>query len=171
MKLWLLGAVAFCSGCVAWPYPLQRPSPVAPVVEEVPVRDHSGSDFLVPKRSVDELLVARLDLCQHPAKAASQAEQPAPAADIEAKLDALLLASCRPEATPGLLSQLIADLTKAGTWPKEYAGFFDLLLANQKAYAVVEKMYTDLKTEHEATIQGLGEIEADIELQTKATRE
>jgi hypothetical protein len=72
-----------------------------------------------------------------------------------------------------VLNQLLADLTAEGTWPEEYAAFFDLMIAGQRAYASVEKVYVDLekaygdlKHEHEKTIQGLSEIEAQIEMQT-----
>jgi len=146
----------------------------------VPAKVEIREGVLQPKRSVNQLLIERLALCN-----ASQEEQDAymkqnlASSDVKAgsvdenKLNALLLASCKPARTPGVLNQLLADLTAAGTWPEEYAAFFDLLIAGQRAYASVEKVYVDLekaygdlKQVHEKTIQGLSEIEAQIELQT-----
>lgn len=165
MKNWifLLGMLAGgCSTSVMLRNPL-------PDVDAVETRD----GVLQPERTIHQLLVERLALCSSP-----EAEQetylnrmseresiPVNGVDEE-KLNALLLASCKPARTPGVLNQLLADLTVSGTWPEEYAAFFDLLIAGQRAYATVEKVYLDLKTEHEKTIQGLSEIEAQIELQT-----
>lgn len=162
MRFWLLAALLMLSACAEMSHLWQQGERRDPVVEEVAVTGSGAADALWPERSVGQLLLDRQVLCQ------ADPAPPAPGGKgIEAQLDALLLATCRPDATPGLLNQLIADLSKAGTWPAEYAGFFDLLLAGQKAYGLVEKMYNDLKVEHEETIRGLGEIEADLELQGK----
>jgi hypothetical protein len=164
MKNWILVLSILASGCSA--SLISRPSPVAHPVE---ARD----GLLQPKRSIHQLLVERLALCSDPGtdqeaylnQVNERGSTPANGVDEE-KLDALLLASCKPARTPGVLNQLLADLTASGTWPEEYAAFFDLLIAGQRAYAAVEKVYLDLKDEHEKTIQGLSEIEAQIELQT-----
>lgn len=174
MKYWVFLAAFVTGGCSTTFITRESPRTVERVVE---VRE----GVLQPQRTVNQLLLERLALCNTP-----PAEQDAylnrvmvaknsqrPGAVDEEKLDALLFASCKPARTPGILNQLLAELTAAGTWPEEYAAFFDLLIAGQRAYATVEKVYVDLekahadlKQEHEKTIQGLSEIEAQIELQT-----
>lgn len=132
-------------------------------------------DILNPRRSVDQLLLQRLTLCNQPEE---QRHATLDGFDVtahevngvdEKRLSQLLLASCDPAVSPGVLNQLLADLTTAGTWPEEYAAFFDLLITGQRAYAAVEKVYLELKSEHEKTIQGLSEIEAQIEMHSVKT--
>lgn len=168
MKNWMLLLSLLAGGCSTQAI-LPKRFPAAPP----PVAAREG--VLQPQRTIHELLVERLALCSNP-----PADQEAYLNQVvvrgpvrsgsagvdEEKLNALLLASCKPARTPGVLNQLLADLTASGTWPEEYAAFFDLLIAGQRAYATVEKVYLDLKEEHEKTIQGLSEIEAQIELQT-----
>jgi hypothetical protein len=167
MKNWILLLSLLAGGCSTSAI-FQKPLSTVPRVVE---RD----GVLQPQRSIHELLVERLALCSNPpADQEAYLNQVVVRAPISAgssgvdeeKLNALLLASCKPARTPGVLNQLLADLTASGTWPEEYAAFFDLLIAGQRAYATVEKVYLDLKEEHEKTIQGLSEIEAQIELQT-----
>lgn len=131
---------------------------------------------LQPVRSVEQLLVQRLSVCgvakdQRETYIKKFTVQPNPQNGVnEEQLNQLLLASCSPETKPGVLNQLLADLTSAGTWPEGYAAFFDLVISGQRAYAAVEKVYLGLKQEHEKTIQGLSEIETQIEKQSAVTQ-
>ena len=167
MKNWVLLSSILAGGCST--SVIFHPPFAAP---EVAVEARDG--VLQPRRSIEDLLIERLTLCNDPPEELDAYLSPIIARTTvadegtvdEEKLDALLLASCKPARTPGMLNQLLADLTTAGTWPEEYAAFFYLLIAGQRAYASVEKIYLDLKSEHEKTIQGLSEIEAQIELQT-----
>lgn len=137
-------------------------------VEEAPAATAVKSDNTgnLPKRTVAEWLAQRQAIC---AGLENVAETGPPkqqfARSREDKLDLLMITTCRPASTPGMLSEVLQSLMKLGPWPEEYLALFDLLNSNQKAYASVEKLYHDLKTEHEKTIQGLSEIENDIELQ------
>ncbi len=167
MKFWPLAVLLLCSGCAQLSKFLPESGVGNPVVEEVAVSGSNAIDALWPERSVSELLLDRMSLCQRPEAGVATAAPKPKAESIEVQLDAMLLASCQPDASPGQLNRLLADLGRAGTWPREYVALFDLLLSSQKAYGVVEKMYRDLRDEHEETIRGLGEIEADIELQSK----
>lgn len=176
MKYWILGAALFCSGCATVFTAFER--------SHSPTRVDLREGMLYPQSSVNQLLIERLALCGAPPEEQDamlarslKSESALPEGGVdENKLKALLLASCKPARTPGVLNQLLAELTAAGTWPEEYAAFFDLLISGQRAYASVEKVYVDLeqayadlKHEHEKTIQGLSEIEAQIELQTVNT--
>lgn len=173
MKYWIVLAALLAGGCSTSFIALDLP----PVIKKAEVRE----GVLQPRRSVNQLLLERLALCNTPPAEQDAAlirlltvkDRPSEGDVNEDKLDALMLASCRPARTPGVLNQLLADLTAVGTWPEEYAAFFDLMIAGQRAYASVEKVYVDLeksyadlKQEHEKTIQGLSEIEAQIEMQT-----
>lgn len=173
MKSWILCAALFSSGCTTVFTSFERPL--------LPASVETREGMLQPQRSVTQLLTERLALCSAPtdeqdallARNLKAKDEPPASGVDEEKLNALLLASCKPARTPGVLNQLLAELTAAGTWPEEYAAFFDLLISGQRAYASVEKVYVDLekayadlKHEHEKTIQGLSEIEAQIELQT-----
>lgn len=180
MKYWLLLALSITSGCSTALFPIDS------AFTPKPVELREG--VLQPSRSVNQLLVERLTLCNKPPAEQDEylnrimisKERGATNGVDEDKLNALLFASCKPARTPGILNQLLAELTAAGTWPEEYAAFFDLIIAGQRAYASVEKVYVDLEKahtdlkqefanlqqEHEKTIQGLSEIEAQIEQQT-----
>lgn len=177
MKKWLLILIIACTGCsVSLPslHHGRESSPPDLSPSEAPLGEMPSS-VLRPQRTVSELLLQRLVMCDEPesARQARLADYPSvgQAKPIvsgtvdEARLNALLVASCEPASTPGILNQLMADLTGAGTWPEEYAALFDLLISGQRAYAAVEKVYWELKQEHDKTIQGLSEIETQIEQQ------
>lgn len=173
MKKWLLSIILGCSGCSSTLLPF-KPSAATPIYEV------DDGRMLQPQRSVSELLNLRLRLCgaRPELREALIEDQPVLARESgnpvdEKRLNALLLASCEPARTPGVLNQLLAQLTAEGIWPEEYAALFDLLIAGQKAYATVEKVYQELEAsyaalqeEHEQTILGLGEIETQIEEQS-----
>lgn len=173
MNKWLLVIMLGSSGCSSSLLPFKQPG-VASIYEM------NDGDMLQPQRSVGELLNLRLRLCSEPSDARDAVADDLPAvsrehenAVDEKQLNELLLASCEPARTPGVLNQLLAQLTAEGTWPEEYAALFDLLIAGQRAYATVERLYQELEAnygalqeEHEQTILGLGEIETQIEEQS-----
>lgn len=174
MNKWLLIIILSCSGCSSGLLPY-KPSGLASIYD-----GGNDGEMLQPQRTVHDLLNLRLRLCSEPqeAREAMLHEQSTfgrtSARPVnEERLDSLLLASCEPARTPGVLNELLAQLTAEGTWPEEYAALFDLLIANQKAYATVERLYHELEAsfvtlqeEHERTILGLGEIETQIEEQS-----
>ncbi len=160
--------ILFLSGCaLLTPSDVRRdPNPVQ--VEEAPAAAALELENAEPspERSVAEWLSQRQAICA----GLDKATEPNPAKQggtqtREDTLDLLMMTTCRPASTPGLLSEVLQSLTKLGPWPEEYLALFGLLNSGQKAYAEVEKLYHDLKSEHEKTIQGLSEIENDIESQ------
>lgn len=162
-RVWILLGLILVS-CAQVPAEESAAAPV--IIEEAPPAQ--PADLIRPRRTAAELLSIRPGLCER----AWEVPAKPPRGDIEAELNTLMLASCRPEAAPGLINHLLASLTQAGTWPADYAGLFDLILAHQKAYAVMERLYTDLRQTHQQlqqahtkTIEGLGQIEVDIEQQ------
>lgn len=166
----ILGVVC-CSGCSLSMLPyLAQPQTVAEIAAVVDTPLDDG--ILQPTRNIKELLLQRLSVCSEPADSRKELLEQLPVeANVsngvnERQLNELIVATCEPARTPGVLNQLLAELTAAGTWPEEYAAFFDLLISGQRAYAAVEKIYVELKQEHEKTIQGLSEIETQIEMQS-----
>jgi hypothetical protein len=137
----------------------------------------------IPSRNLKTLLLNRQTLCDAPAdQIDAQLDQltrtPTHAEDFhEDRLDALLLASCQPARTPGLLKQLLAEHQNQPGWPSDYLALFDLLNAQVKAYATLDALYQDLKIshqdlivthqkrveEHQALIKDLGKIETDLQ--------
>lgn len=174
MKAYILVLLLSCSACSMNLLPLKQSA-------SIPIYEVNEGEILQPQRSVGELLNLRLRICNVPTASRGAELEGQELSDSirehpvdEQKLNELLLASCEPARTPGVLNQLLAQLTAAGTWPEEYAAFFDLLISAQKAYASVEKVYLELEAEHHAlqeeherTILGLGEIESQIEAQSQ----
>lgn len=109
---------------------------------------------------------------------------PASESETQHKLKALMLATCHPARTPGVLREMLAMITQ-GHWPAEYVAFFDVLIASHRAYVLVDDKHRDvleqhrelqeryqalqqehqaLRTEHENTIRGISDIERGIDL-------
>lgn len=172
-------AILFTVGCAKSSILQVQPAPPIEPVTRVaqPPEEVYPEGQLRPRRKIDELLVQRLDICGVPLEQRDRVVSSLNVLPVEEDgvdedlLNQLLVASCSPATTPGVLNQLLADLTSAGTWPEAYAAFFDLLISGQRAYAAVEKVYLDLKQEHEKTIQGLSEIETQIEKQNATVQQ
>jgi hypothetical protein len=101
----------------------------------------------------------------------------------EHKLTGLLLASCNPARTPGVLSEMLAVVTE-DDWPVEHMAFFDVVLSSHRAYVLLDNRhravqeenaklrdqvdalkeeYEALRLEHEKTIKGISDIERGID--------
>jgi hypothetical protein len=82
---------------------------------------------------------------------------------VYSRLKALMLASCNPARTPGLLNNFLSTITRYTDWPPEYTALFDLLESEYQAYALLEEKYRELETRHQKTIDGIGNIEKSLE--------
>lgn len=78
------------------------------------------------------------------------------------QLKALMLATCNPARTPGVLKNLL-DRVDDYEWPAEYSALIDLLKSEYSAYALLEARYKDLRARHQKTIDGIGNIEQSLE--------
>src|SRR5690606_23720056 len=175
MKIWrLLGLFSLLglSGCELLEYFPENETVIDQVTGDVQLQEvitDPEEGQLQLQRSVTEWLSQRHASCTG-LETATEAMVPVAtitsAQSIEEQLDVLLISSCRPASTPGILSEALHSLSRAGSWPEEYLALFDMLNSSQKAYSAVEKLYRELKMEHEKTIQGLSEIEDDIEAQS-----
>lgn len=87
------------------------------------------------------------------------------------QLKALMLASCDPARTPGLLKNFLDAITDHSHWPPEYTALFDLLQSEYQAYSLLEKKHRDLEARHQKTIDGIGNIEKSLESQVDPRNE
>ena len=86
------------------------------------------------------------------------------------QFELLLLASCNPARTPGLLRNTLKNLINHAQWTAEKQALFDLILAQSRAYDIVEGKYRDLELEYQKlqrelddTIKGIQQIESDMD--------
>ncbi len=151
--------------------------------------------------SLSELMLQRLQLCLRPAEDRSRLLDDYRALYVDDiattehldddsvrrtnELNALMLASCDPARTPGVLSEMLATVTSEEEWSADYMAFFDLLVASHRAYVLVDESRVDLnkkfehlqlmheqlqqdyqalQVEHENTIKGISDIERSIDL-------
>lgn len=78
-------------------------------------------------------------------------------------LQKLALASCQPELTPGLLRQALSDAENASTLAPEQRELLALISALDQSTRILETRNEQLKTELEKTINGIRDIEADMD--------
>ncbi|HEY6528249.1 MAG TPA: hypothetical protein VIZ65_06110 [Cellvibrionaceae bacterium] len=166
-------------GCSSWPYG-------AP---------HTNSQALRPQRTLHELLAHRVVLCSQ--EKSQRAEQMRllrnqlqlhtrkdAASDIDEGLDGLMLTSCEPASSPGLMGEVLNQLVNLGEWPAEYDHLFDLLRSEQRAISQYNARNLDsarentelrqalqaqkeelnkLQSSYKEAIKGIGEIEETLD--------
>lgn len=149
-------------------------------VPMVPVVEREVRQALAP---VAQLLAARQVLCRLPAEERDKRLHSYRRFFIEKKDDearlqretgsavsqqthlfyALMLASCEPQRTPGAMAEMLAVADSAGSWPEEHEALIDLLSVEREAYTALANDYRELLQQHENTIQGIKNIEAEID--------
>ncbi|MGQ9426025.1 hypothetical protein ACXYTJ_04505 [Gilvimarinus sp. F26214L] len=125
------------------------------------------SDWLMQRKSVCEEDPQTIDL-QLERYVASMDEPIPEDGDDElvqaySRLKALMLASCDPARTPGLIGRFLQSMRRYSHWPPEYEGLFDLLEEQYRAYVLLDDRYRELETRHQKTIEGIGNIERSLE--------
>lgn len=78
-------------------------------------------------------------------------------------LQKLALASCQPELTPGLLRQALNAVASTGALVEEQRQLIALITALDRSSRLLETRNEQLKAELERTINGIRDIEADID--------
>ena len=78
-------------------------------------------------------------------------------------LQKLALASCQPELTPGLLRQALNAVASTGALVEEQRQLIALIAALDRSSRLLETRNEQLKAELERTINGIRDIEADID--------
>lgn len=178
LKAMLLTGVIFCASACS-PVSFIRTERLVKVPVE-PVVDREVRQSLVP---VAQLLSARQVLCRLPAgerdsrlrlyrqffvekegdEARLQRETGAAVSRQTHLFYALMLASCEPRRTPGAMVEMLAVADTTGGWPEEHEALIDLLRAEREAYTLLNNEYRELRRQHEKTIQGIKNIEAEID--------
>lgn len=78
-------------------------------------------------------------------------------------LQKLALASCQPELTPGLLRQALNAVASTGALVEEQRQLIALIAALDRSSRLLETRNEQLKAELERTINGIRDIETDID--------
>lgn len=158
LVLWTLSAaVSGCTMAPAYVYTESyREAERSPMVE----RTETASE---PFPNVERLLTYRRDACALPAQEQelllreSRSER-----SDNSTLAILMLASCAPDQTPGLLANY---LTKAGAvshGPPGLEELVELMAAQLRSYILVERRLRETENRLERMITGLREIEAEM---------
>lgn len=74
----------------------------------------------------------------------------------------ILLASCRPDLTPGLLRQALNDADKISSFSTREKDFIALIKAFDNSNRILDEKNQQLKAELERTINGIRDIETDL---------
>ncbi len=178
MKLILvLGFALLISAC--FPFSMVRTERLVKVPVEPEIKNEP-EDAMV---SVAQLLTVRQILCRLPEDEQANRLQLYRQVFVEKEVDestlrretgtavpsevhllyALMLATCDPQRTPGVVSEMLSEVDAVGKWPEEHEALIDLLMAEQNAYLVLNNRYEELLEQHEKTIQGIKNIEAEID--------
>lgn len=168
-------------GCSTLPLPGETSSP-------------TNQAKLQPQRTLNELLAHRLTLCS--LDKTQRAEQiktlrsqlqhlrKDDSSNLEEELNGLLLTSCEPASTPGLMGEVLNHLVNLGQWPVEYDNLFDLLRSQQRAISQYnaraldssrenqelrqalqnqKEEYNKLQSSYKEAIKGIGDIEETLD--------
>lgn len=135
---------------------------VLPPEEEVPVVDLLPPPKVMP--STRDWLEVRAVLCRQgvPEQRARMMELAVAGKSFEEQMERLLLASCQPERTPGLLREALAQVDERHASESELA-LISLLRDHARSYRVLEEKNKQLAEQLEATISGIREIETEVD--------
>ena len=114
--------------------------------------------------TISEVLLYRKQVCQSDKDKQEQWLQQYRAVEKSwVDLERLILASCRPDMTPGVLKNQLVKLKKQNNWPEDYKALFALMSAQINALnnSVEQKQQTI--DQLNKTIEALTRIEQDLE--------
>lgn len=125
------------------------------------------ADWLVQRRGAcqqdREAIRAQLERYRQSFGNTAPTDEEAQVVRAYSQLKALMLASCSPARTPGLLNSFLREMESYEHWPPEYTALFDLLRSEYEAYSLLEDKYRQLEHRHRKTIDGIGNIEQSLE--------
>ncbi|MCK9562954.1 MAG: hypothetical protein M0R02_09585 [Bacteroidales bacterium] len=133
-----------------------------------PADDAPVGDLLPPPTVATparDWLVVRMELCRQsvPEQRARMMELTVAAGKTaDERMERLLLASCQPEHTPGLLREALAQFDERSATESERA-LAALLRDHARSYRILEEKNTQLATQLEATINGIRDIETELD--------
>ncbi|MFA5495864.1 MAG: hypothetical protein WC247_13910 [Porticoccaceae bacterium] len=143
----------------------QQLPPAVPASAEVASDEAADPVAPAPRNDSEYWLVTRQLLCALPMveqRARLMETALEAGSDRDHKLQRVLLASCHPEHTPGLLREALNDLGDDRHWSDGERALVALLRDHARSYRLLEEKNSDLAAQLEATINGIREIEADM---------
>ncbi len=162
-RLFAVSAVAGClllSACKTSEVPR---SPPLPEQEQQRESRQSGALVTLPSRA-EWLLLKRDNLCERsPEERRALYEELAGSRDDNSAEHRVLLASCRPEQTPGLLREALSALPENEEWTAAERALFRLLEDHARSYRILEDKNRELESQLKTTIEGIREIETDMD--------
>lgn len=164
-RMGAVGALLSLTGC-AWLHsgnPESHPAQVnAPLECPVVLQERSEPTF-VPRSEAQALLGYRRVQCARPkeerdALLQGYLEQ----SSKQAVMRTLMLASCAPDQTPGLLANALVKARNMEPHPEDVAALLDLLAAQAESYALLERRLNSTQKKLDDMIQGIRAIEAEM---------
>lgn len=150
--VWLAVAALLLVGC----HSLSPPD-----AEIISVDDLLLPPVVTPHR---DWLLVRLEICRQsiPEQRARMMELTVETITAEERMERLLLATCHPESTPGLLREALAGFDSLAATESEQA-LVNLLRDHARSYRLLEEKNARLAAQLEATINGIRDIETEMD--------
>lgn len=126
------------------------------VYQSVEVGTNTG-DWLLKRHSLCQLPITeqrvRLNTLTTNKETSSKSE----------KIERLLITTCKPDWTPGLLRQALNDLMAENSWADEELYLLQLIKDLDTSNRLLEDKNRQLKEDLESTIKGIRDIESDMD--------
>lgn len=168
---WVLMLVAALSACSFYqpqaPERTLEPSAATPVeTSRAPVV--SGDPF----PNLESLVVYRRNACSLPEVDRDDLLREYQANETRTGIMAtLMLASCTPDKTPGLLANSLTAARELSKAPPGFEALLDLLSAQLRSYSLVEDRLRQTETRLERMISGIRKIESEMGDERSSLRE
>lgn len=171
MKLWALWFLALLVGCTTWEGEQAggtagavasiEPTPACPVSHYQQVQNPDVKRRTFP--DLESLVTFRQKTCQRPAQERDRMLSAyREATSDEALLKTLMLATCEPDQTPGLLANSLVEARDLQHPPPGFSAFLDLLAAEAKSYSLLDRRLRETRKRLEDMIEGIRTIEAEM---------
>ena len=122
---------------------------------------------VIIKPGAEQWLENRLALCLLPSDEQrvrlSELAANAVHADRAAKFERVLLATCQPDFTPGLLREALNDIGDIDKWSPAEQALINLVSDLSRSYRILEEKNQKLADQLEATIRGIRAIETELD--------
>lgn len=122
-------------------------------------RPEAGSDVARWLEERDRLCRLTMDEQKQKFK---QIEEGGDKSTKESRMTRMLLSSCSPDMTPGLLRQALNDVSKIDDLSPDERRLIELVRSFEQSNRILESRNQSLKSDLEETVNGIREIEADI---------
>lgn len=116
--------------------------------------------------AVDDWLLRRQKLCQLPEierRARLKLYGDDRSQNEARRMKRLMLTSCAPDQTPGQMFEALAALPDNPSWPPAQKALIEMVRDYAQSYRVLEQQKRDLEQKLEDTINGIQQIEAEID--------